>query len=54
MNKERLSHQISVSSSVANRTHLSLRDMGDEAPKELYGFIYDIPKNVPLTNAALT
>ena len=39
---------------MANRTHLSLRDMGDEAPKELYGFIYDIPKNVPLTNAALT
>ena len=48
-----LSYQSSVSSSMANITHISLRDRGAEAPKELYGFIYDIPKDSGVTNADL-
>ena len=36
---------------MANVTHVSLRDRVSEAPKELYGFIYDIPKDAGVTNA---
>ena len=48
-----LSYQSSVSSSKANVTHVSLRDKIDEAPKELFGFIYDIPKDAELSNLDL-
>ena len=51
---QRLDNQSSVSSSKANLTHLSMRDRGCEAPRELFGFIYDIPKSLSLTNADLT
>lgn len=36
-----------------NVTHVSMRDRVSEAPKELYGFIYDIPKDSGLMNADL-
>ena len=48
-----LSYQSSVSSSMANVTHVSLRDKMSEAPKELFGFIYDIPKDSGVTSADL-
>lgn len=48
-----LAYQSSVSSSMAHVTHVSLRDKINEAPKELFGFIYDIPKDAGLTNADL-
>lgn len=38
---------------MANATHMSLRDRGSEAPKELFGFIYEIPKDAGLSNADL-
>ena len=38
---------------MAHVTHVSLRDKINEAPKELFGFIYDIPKDAGLTNADL-
>ena len=50
INQSALSYQYSLSSSQANVSHISLRDRGQEAPKELYGFIYDIPKDAGLTN----
>lgn len=53
MNYSTLSYQSSVSASMANVTHVSLRDKGSEAPKELFGFIYDIPKDSGITNADL-
>ena len=38
---------------MANVTHVSLRDASSDAPKELFGFIYDIPKDSNLTNSDL-
>ena len=53
MNQSVLSYQSSVSVSMANVTHVSLRDKASEAPKELFGFIYDIPKDSGVKNADL-
>ena len=38
---------------MCNVTHVSMPDKVSEAPKELYGFIYDIPRDSELTNADL-
>ena len=51
---ESLICQSSASVNKTNITHISLRDRGCEAPRELLGFIYDIPKSMSLTNAGLT
>ena len=36
-----------------NIANISMRDRVSEAPKELYGFIYDIPKDSQLSNIDL-
>ena len=35
-------------------SHISVRDAEEHTPKELYGFIYDIPRDADLTNKQLT
>ena len=46
-----LSYQSSVASSMTNNTlHMSLRDQASETPCELYGYIYEIPKDSGVTN----
>lgn len=44
------SSQLNLSSQV----NLSVRSEASSCPKELYGFVYDIPKDAQLTNAQLT
>ena len=44
----------SMISHLSDVSRLSLRDQEDTAPPELYGFVYDIPKDANLTNKLLT
>ena len=41
-------------SHLSDVSRLSLRDQEDATPPELYGFVYDIPKDANLTNKDLT
>ena len=44
----------SMISHLSDVSRLSMRDHEDTAPPELYGFVYDIPKDANLTNKLLT
>jgi len=37
-----------------SQINMSVRSEASSCPKELYGFVYDIPKDAQLTNSGLT